>query len=46
VTRTPFATGARFDVPIAHVWTITSGKAARVRYCIDNPTMQEALSQS
>ena len=38
------ATGARFDVPVAHVWTIRDGKAIAVRYCIDNPTMRAALA--
>lgn len=37
------ATGATFDVPIAHVWTLRDGKAVRVHYCIDNPTMRAAL---
>ena len=37
------ATGAVFDVPIAHVWTLRDGKAVRVHYCIDNPTMRAAL---
>ena len=36
-------TGARFDVPVAHVWTIRDGRAAAVCYCIDNPTMRAAL---
>ena len=37
------ATGAAFEVPIAHVWTIRDGKAVHVRYCIDHPTMRAAL---
>ena len=37
------ATGAEFDVPIAHVWTLQEGKATAVRYCIDNPTMLTAM---
>ena len=37
------ATGAPFDVPFAHVWTIAGGAATRVRYCIDNPAMLAAL---
>lgn len=37
------ATGAAFDVPIAHVWTVEDGRATHVRYCIDNPTMRAAL---
>jgi hypothetical protein len=36
------ATGAAFDVPIAHVWTLEGGKETQVRYCIDNPTMRAA----
>jgi hypothetical protein len=39
------ATGAAFDVPFAHVWTVAGGKATRVRYCIDNPTMLAALGR-
>jgi uncharacterized protein len=37
------ATGAAFEVPVAHVWTVQDGKAVHVRYCIDNPTMRAAL---
>lgn len=38
------ATGRRFDVPIAHVWTVTDGQVVRVRFFIDNPTMQASLT--
>lgn len=38
------ATGARYDVPIAHVWTVRDGRVVRVRFCIDHPTMLSALS--
>lgn len=37
------ATGRRFDVPIAHVWTVRDGQVVRVRFYIDNPTMQASL---
>ncbi|MEO8602673.1 MAG: nuclear transport factor 2 family protein [bacterium] len=37
------ASGARFDVPIAHAWTIRHGRVVRVQYFIDNPTMLAAL---
>jgi ketosteroid isomerase-like protein len=39
------ATGARFEVPVAHVWRIQDGLAADVQFCIDNPTMRIALDQ-
>jgi ketosteroid isomerase-like protein/uncharacterized protein YbcV (DUF1398 family) len=35
--------GCRYDVPIAHVWTVQGGRVTRVHYCIDNPTMRAAL---
>lgn len=38
------ATGAPFDVPIAHVWTVQNGKATHVRYCIDHLTIHAALA--
>ena len=38
------ATGARYDVPIAHVWELRDGKAVAVRFYIDNPTMLAALT--
>ncbi len=38
--------GARYDVPIAHVWTIRGGLVVRVQYFIDNPTMLVALTPS
>ncbi len=38
------ATGATFEVPIAHVWTLANGLARRVSFLIDNPTMVAALS--
>lgn len=37
------ATGKAFDVPVAHVWTISEGLVTRVEYYIDHPTMQAAL---
>ena len=39
------ATGAAFEVPFAHVWTLAGGQATQVRYCIDNPTMLAALAR-
>lgn len=33
----------RYDVPIAHVWTIQNGLVVRVQFYIDNPTMLSAL---
>lgn len=38
------ATGAPFDVPIAHVWEIRDRRVVAVRFCIDNPTMVAALA--
>jgi ketosteroid isomerase-like protein len=38
------ATGSRYDIPIAHVWTITAGRVSRIGFYIDNPTMQTALT--
>jgi ketosteroid isomerase-like protein len=37
------ATGAAFDVPVAHVWTVHEGLITRVEYYIDDPTMLRAL---
>jgi ketosteroid isomerase-like protein len=36
-------TGERYDVPIAHVWTVSNERVSRVRFYIDNPSMLEAL---
>lgn len=36
-------TGRPFDVPVAHLWHLRDGRAARVMFCIDNPTMRAAL---
>jgi ketosteroid isomerase-like protein len=38
------ANGKGFDVPLAHVWEVRSGKAVRFRPYIDNPTMVACLS--
>jgi len=38
------ATGAAFDVPVAHVWELREGLAIRVRFFVDHPTMLKALS--
>lgn len=38
------ATGAEFDVAIAHVWRVNGGVATHVHFLIDNPVMLQALS--
>lgn len=38
------ATGAKFEVPIAHVWEVRDGLVRRVEFYIDNPTMLAALA--
>lgn len=40
---TTVATGARFDVPVAHVWKVRGGLAVQAQFFIDNPTMLAAL---
>lgn len=35
--------GHRYEVPVAHVWTIRDGLAARAEFYIDDPTMLAAL---
>jgi ketosteroid isomerase-like protein len=37
------ATGAKFRVPIAHIWTLRDGRVVQVQFLIDNPTMLAAL---
>lgn len=37
------ATGAAFDVPIAHVWELRDGLAVSAHFMIDNPAMLAAL---
>ena len=39
------ANGAAFDVPVAHVWTIRNGLAARARFFIHHPAMLPALKK-
>ena len=39
------ATGATYDVPIAHVWEVRGGVATRVEFYIDNATMLAALGR-
>lgn len=39
------ATGAAYDVPIAHVWTVHDGTISRVEFYIDVPTMLAALAK-
>lgn len=38
------ATGAKYRVPLAHVWTVKDGLVTQVHFIIDNPTMLEALA--
>jgi ketosteroid isomerase-like protein len=38
------ATGAKYRVPIAHVWKVHAGRVQRIHFLIDNPTMQSALA--
>ena len=37
------ATGAAFDIPEVHRWTIRDGKAVAAHFSIDTPAMLEAL---
>ena len=37
------ATGAVFDIPEVHRWTIRDGKAVAAHFAIDTPAMLEAL---
>ncbi len=39
-------TGARYDVPLSHVWEIENGKVKRVQFLIDTPTMTAALAEA
>jgi ketosteroid isomerase-like protein len=38
------ATGAEFDVPEVHVWTVRDGKLSRAEFYIDTPAMLAALA--
>jgi len=38
------ATGAPFDIPEVHRWTIRDGKAVAAHFSIDTPTMLAALA--
>jgi ketosteroid isomerase-like protein len=38
------ATGAPFDIPEVHRWTISDGKAVRGHFAIDTPAMLAALT--
>lgn len=38
------ATGARYRVPVAHVWQVQDGKILRAQFDIDNSRMLEALA--
>jgi hypothetical protein len=39
------ATGAAYNVPIAHVWKLRDGRVAEVRFCIDHAAMFAALGR-
>jgi uncharacterized protein len=39
------ATGAKYRVPIAHVWKVREGKVVQIHFIIDNPTMLKALAE-
>lgn len=41
---TVVATGAPFDIPEVHRWTIRGGKAVRAHFAIDTPGMLEVLA--
>lgn len=43
-TGTITGTDTRFRVPLVHLWTVAHGQVQRVRFCIDNPAMLEALA--
>jgi ketosteroid isomerase-like protein len=38
------ATGAAFDLPAVHVWSVRGGEVARVEYYVDTPAMLAALA--
>ena len=38
------ATGAKYRVPIAHVWKVQDALVTRIHFLIDNPTMLTALA--
>ena len=42
---TVVATGASFDIPEVHRWTIRNGKAVAAHFAIDTPAMLAALEQ-
>jgi ketosteroid isomerase-like protein len=37
------ATGASFDAPFAHVWTVRGGLVIRAEFYVDHPTIERAL---
>jgi ketosteroid isomerase-like protein len=37
------ATGARYRVPVVHVWQVRDGQIVRAQFYIDHPQMQQAL---
>jgi ketosteroid isomerase-like protein len=40
---TTVATGTRFDIPIAHRWTVRDGRAVTAHFAIDTAAMLHAL---
>jgi ketosteroid isomerase-like protein len=40
------ATGARFRVPVVHLWQVRDGQIVRVQFCIDHPEMQKSLQEA
>ena len=42
---TVVATGAEFDVPEVHRWTVRDGRALTAHFAIDTPAMLEALAE-
>jgi ketosteroid isomerase-like protein len=41
---TVIATGAKYRVPIAHIWKVHYGLVVQVQFLIDHPTMLTALA--
>ena len=38
------ATGAAFDIPECHVWTVRGGQVREIRFYIDSSAMTDALA--
>jgi uncharacterized protein len=43
---TVIATGAEFDIPEVHIWTLHDGKVTAAEFYIDTPAMLDVLSQA